>query len=148
MYYFHRAGPRTVLATAFRVGAGRGFGQELIRSERFFAGGGTSVRGFGEDALGERSVLGDPLGGNGLLVLNQEARIRVHRWVTGVAFFDAGNVFPLASEISFRHLEAGTGVGLRVISPFAILRVDYGVPLTSRSQQSKARWYFGIGHAF
>src|SRR4030095_7170281 len=66
-YYFKRVSTRVVLASALRVGAGRGLGQELIRSERFFAGGGTSVRGFAEDALGERSVLGDPTGGHALL---------------------------------------------------------------------------------
>ena len=147
-YYMRRAGSRTVLATAFRFGAGKGFGQELIPSERFFAGGGTSVRGFAQDALGERNVLGEPAGGQGLLVFNQEVRIRAHKWFSAVGFFDAGNAFPEAHDISFKKLEAGTGFGLRLVSPFMILRVDFGIPLTSRDSQPRGRWYFGIGHTF
>jgi outer membrane translocation and assembly module TamA len=38
-------------------------------------------------------------------------------------------------------------VGLRIHSPFAIIRLDYGVPLTNRDTQ-RARWYFGIGQTF
>jgi outer membrane protein assembly factor BamA/autotransporter translocation and assembly factor TamB len=147
-YYFKRVASRVVLASAFRFGAARGFEQELIPSERFYAGGGTSVRGFAEDGLGPRGILGDPDGGNGLVVMNQEVRIRAHRWFGAVAFLDAGNVFPAAREISFTKLEAGTGFGLRVISPFAILRIDAGIPLTSRTTQPAVRWYFGIGHTF
>jgi outer membrane protein assembly factor BamA/autotransporter translocation and assembly factor TamB len=148
-YYMRRAGSRTVLATAFRFGAGKGFDdQELIPSERFFAGGGTSVRGFAQDGLGERNVLGNPAGGQGMVVFNQEVRIRAHKWFSAVGFFDAGNVFPEAHDISFKKLEAGTGFGLRVVSPFVILRVDFGIPLTSRDSQPRGRWYFGIGHTF
>ena len=128
--------------------AARGFDQELIPSERFYAGGGTSVRGFAEDGLGARGLLGDPEGGNGLLVFNQEMRVRPHRWFGAVAFIDAGNVFPRARDISFTKLEAGAGFGLRVISPFAILRVDFGMAITSRKTQPAGRWYFGIGHTF
>jgi outer membrane protein assembly factor BamA/autotransporter translocation and assembly factor TamB len=147
-YYVKRAANRIVLASAVRFGAARGFEQELIPSERFYAGGGTSVRGFAEDALGTFSILGEPEGGDGLLVFNQEVRIRAHKWIGAVAFVDAGNVFPNARDISFSNLEAGAGFGLRVISPFAILRVDFGMPLTSRQTQPAGRWYFGIGHTF
>jgi outer membrane protein assembly factor BamA len=147
-YYFRTIGERLVLASALRVGAGRGFEQDLIPSEKFYAGGGTSVRGFAEQAIGPKNFFGDPVGGNGLLVLNQEARFRVHRWVSLVGFLDAGDVFPRARDLSLHGLEAGTGFGLRVISPFAILRLDVGFPLTSRRNQPSARWYFGIGQTY
>ncbi len=43
--------------------------------ERFFAGGGTSLRGFGLNQAGPRdAVTGFPVGGQALLVLNQEFR--------------------------------------------------------------------------
>ena len=139
---------RIVLASALRIGLGRGFDQELIPSERFYAGGGTTVRGFAEDGLGGVDFFGDPRGGNGMLILNQEARVPMFGWVHGVAFIDAGNVFEKASEFSLSNLEAGAGGGLRINSPFALLRVDFGVPLTNRRRQSSGRWYFGIGHSF
>ncbi len=147
-HYYRTVARRIVLASALRLGLGRGFDQELIPSERFYAGGGTTVRGFAEDGLGGVDFFGDPRGGNGMLVLNQEARVPMFGWVHGVAFIDAGNVFEKASEFSLTNLEAGAGGGLRINSPFALLRVDFGVPLTNRRRQSSGRWYFGIGHSF
>jgi outer membrane protein assembly complex protein YaeT len=146
--YYRTAHRRLVLASSARLGLGRGFEQDLIPSERFYAGGGTSVRGFAEDALGEADFFGDPRGGNSMLVLNQEARMFLFGWVHAVAFLDAGNVFPKASDFSLTNLEAGTGGGLRINSPFALLRIDFGIPLTGRPRQPSGRWYFGIGHSF
>ena len=147
-YFFRPVGDNIVSASAFRLGAGRGFGQDLIPSEKFYAGGGTSVRGFAEDSLGELDFFGGPRGGNGLLLLNQEVRFPLYRWVRGVGFVDAGNVFSRAGDLSFSNLEAGAGFGLRIYSPFALIRIDYGMPLTSRERQSAGRWYFAIGQAF
>ena len=147
-HVFRPVGDGVVLASALRMGVGRGFGQDLIPSEKFYAGGGTSVRGFAEDSLGELDFFGSSRGGNGLLLLNQEARFPLYRWLRGVGFVDAGNVFAKAGDLSFSNLEAGAGFGLRIESPFALIRIDYGMPLTSREQQSAGRWYFAIGQAF
>jgi outer membrane protein assembly factor BamA len=147
-YRFQRLGEGIVLASAFRLGAGRGFGQDLIPSERFYAGGGTSVRGFAEGSLGGLDFLGDPVGGNGLLLLNQEIRFPLYRWVRGVGFVDAGNVFRRASDLSLTNLEAGAGFGLRIDTPFALLRIDFGLPLTGREPEPVGRWYFAIGQTF
>ena len=43
-------------------------------------------------------------------------------------FVDAGNVF-LAKRPTFSDLEVGYGVGLRLDTPFSVLRVDFGVPV-------------------
>ena len=147
-HYYRQPHRRLVLASAARVGFGAGFEQDLIPSERFYAGGGTTVRGFAEDALGEVDFFGDAGGGNSMLVLNQEARMFLFGWVHAVAFVDAGNVFPKVRDFSLTNLEAGGGGGLRIHSPFALLRIDFGVPLTNRRQQRSGRWYFGIGHSF
>ena len=145
-YYFRPVGRQVVLASALRLGLGRGFGdQDLI--DKFRAGGGTTVRGFAEDSLGPSDFFG-PLGGNAMLVLNQEVRFPIYKWLRGASFLDAGNVFPQARDLSLSQLAAGTGVGLRFESPFVLLRVDFGVPLTDRANQPSARWYFGIGHTF
>jgi outer membrane protein assembly complex protein YaeT len=146
--YYHQLHRRLVLASAARLGLGAGFEQDLIPSERFYAGGGTTIRGFAEDGIGDVDFFGDPRGGNSMLVLNQEARVFLFGWVHAVAFLDAGNVFPKVGDFSLTDLQAGTGGGLRINSPFALLRVDFGVPLTSRQRQPAGRWYFGIGHTF
>ncbi len=147
-YYFKTLGENFVLASGFRLGAAQGFGQDVIPSERFFAGGGTTVRGFAENGLGPQNFLGDSVGGNGLVLFNQEVRFPIYSWLGGVGFFDAGNLFARATDLSLTNLDAGTGIGVRINSPFALLRIDYGVPLSRREEQPRGRWYFGIGQTF
>jgi outer membrane protein assembly factor BamA len=122
-------------------------GQELILSERFLAGGARTVRGVDENTLGPRDFFGDPAGGEAMLVLNQEARVPVYKWLRGVAFIDAGNVFPTTGELSFSGLAGSVGVGVRLTTPFALLRADYG-RIVWGSAPRGGRWVFGIGQAF
>jgi outer membrane protein assembly factor BamA len=76
--------------------------------ERFFAGGGTSLRGFALNQAGPRdSVTGFPVGGQALLILNQEFRFPMHlpyfgTSLGGAIFYDGGNVYSRLSRISFR----------------------------------------------
>lgn len=146
--YYRTLGAGVVFATSGRLGLGAGFGQDLIRSERFLAGGGNSVRGFGQDALGPIDFFGGPAGGNALLVFNQELRFPIVWRFRGVGFFDAGNVFATVHDFGLTSLRAGTGVGLRVQTPVALLRVDLGTPLRPREGETRLRWFFSIGQSF
>jgi outer membrane protein assembly complex protein YaeT len=146
---YFRSTHRVVLASSARLGVGRGFGQDLIVSEQFLAGGGNSVRGYEEDAIGGQDLLDQPVGGNAMIVLNQEIRFPLYKWIGGVGFVDAGNIFASASALSLFDLKVGTGVGLRVATPFALLRVDFGVPLSHPTMGDRhGRWYFSIGQMF
>jgi outer membrane protein insertion porin family len=76
--------------------------------ERFFAGGGTSLRGFALNQAGPRDAqTGFPVGGQALLVLNQEFRFPMHlpfigTQLGGALFYDGGNTYSRLSRISFR----------------------------------------------
>jgi len=78
--------------------------------ERFFGGGGTSLRGFALNQAGPRdSVTGFPVGGQAVLILNQEFRfpMRLPFFGTslgGALFYDGGNVYSRLSRISFRRM--------------------------------------------
>jgi len=146
--YYRPLGGGVVFATSGRLGLAAGYGQDLIRSEKFYAGGGNSVRGFREDGLGPVDVFGDPAGGNALLVFNEELRFPIAWRFRGVGFFDAGNVFTAPGDLGFGALRAGAGVGLRVETPFALIRVDLGTPLGARPGEARARWFFSIGQSF
>lgn len=146
--YYRALGHGVVFATSGRLGLAAGYGQELIPSERFLAGGGNSVRGFTEGTVGPVDFFGDPAGGNALLVLNEELRFPIVWRFKGVGFFDAGNVFATVGEIGLGSLRTGAGVGLRVETPVALLRVDLGAPLGRRPGESRARWFFSIGQSF
>ena len=141
-----------VFASAARLGVVRPLGgQVVIPSVRFFGGGSRSVRGVAEDALGGLDFFGDPKGGESQLILNQEARFPLYRWIRGVGFIDAGNVFARPRDTSLSDLTTSMGVGLRLTTPFAILRVDYGRVVRTGSgtgAQAGGRWTFGIGQVF
>ena len=78
--------------------------------ERFFAGGGTSLRGFALNQAGPRdSVTGFPVGGQAMLILNQEFRFPMRlpflgTLLGGALFYDGGNVYSRLSRISFREM--------------------------------------------
>lgn len=87
-------------------------------SERFFAGGSTTLRGFDFDSAGPRVVVvpqgtfrdskGNivtldpftiPFGGNALAITNLEARIPLTKTVQAVPFYDGGNVFTRINDL-------------------------------------------------
>jgi outer membrane protein insertion porin family len=87
-------------------------------SERFFAGGSNTLRGFDFEEAGPRVVIvpvgqfrnsqGDavfldpftvPFGGNALAVVNLEARIPLTKSIRAVPFYDGGNVFRRVGDI-------------------------------------------------
>jgi outer membrane protein assembly factor BamA/autotransporter translocation and assembly factor TamB len=147
-YHFRSRG-NLVFASAARYGAVVPLGgQTLVSSLRFFAGGARTVRGVPEDSLGGLDFFGEPIGGRGLLTLNQEVRFPMYRWLRGVAFVDVGNVFPEVSGVRLRELVGSTGIGLRLVTPFALFRVDYGRTIWNRPAADSGRVVFGIGHTF
>ena len=147
--YWFRPWRGAVFASAARVGAAAALGeQELIPSERFFAGGAGTVRGVGEDSLGGRDFFGDPTGGRASLVLNQEVRVPIYRWVRAVGFIDAGNVFERWRDVRLGDLVGSIGIGVRLATPFALLRADYAKAIWAGTLPTSPRFIFGIGHAF
>jgi outer membrane protein assembly factor BamA/autotransporter translocation and assembly factor TamB len=147
--YDFRPWHRLVFASAARLGAVVPLGgQELIVSERFFAGGSRTVRGVVEGGLGPRDFFGDPAGGQMMLVFNHEVRVPIYKWLRGIGFVDAGNVFTRPRDVDFGKLVGSIGVGVRLASPFALLRVDYAKPVHAGSLGPSGRWTFGIGQAF
>ncbi len=140
-----------VWAQSLRLGWARAFGgQELLRFERFFAGGEHSVRGYASESLGPQEALGQlvrPLGGEALLVVNQELRLPLPWDLTGVAFLDAGQVWDDPGDLG-SGLATAAGLGLRARTPIGLLRLDAAFPFDRRPQDESWRLYAGFGNAF
>jgi outer membrane protein insertion porin family len=106
--------------------------RDVPASERFFAGGDTTVRGFALDQLGTPATIdkdGFPQGGEGLVIFNAEIRAPIARGLGIVGFVDSGNVFEHVSEISLVDLRGSVGFGVRYKSPIGPIRVDLGFKL-------------------
>jgi outer membrane translocation and assembly module TamA len=130
--------------------------RELPASERFFAGGDTTVRGFALDRLGSALTLdrqGFPQGGNGMAVFNVETRAPYWKDLQFVWFLDAGNVFKRATDIRLDELRVASGIGFRYRSPLGPLRVDWGWKVSTRLLQTGGRersnvLHISLGQAF
>jgi outer membrane protein assembly complex protein YaeT len=105
-------GRRLLFARSMRLGVSTPIGSsastDIALPERFFAGGGTTLRGFGLNQAGPRDPLtGFPVGGLTMLVFNQELRFPMRLpWignrVGGGVFYDAGNVFSRFGNVTLR----------------------------------------------
>ncbi|HYL04693.1 MAG TPA: autotransporter assembly complex family protein, partial [Thermoanaerobaculia bacterium] len=105
--------------------------RHLPPTERFFAGGDQSVRGYGYQGIGARDVKGNVIGGPDTVVGSVEVEYRLERWQAlqkfGVAaFYDAGT-----AGFSFGGgMKQGTGLGIFWISPIGLVRVYVATALS------------------
>jgi outer membrane protein insertion porin family len=138
-----------VLAASLKGGASHAFGatEELPLIERFFLGGRTTVRGYGNDLLGPKGEDGDPTGGNVFALINSELRFSLRKGFGIVTFIDGGNVWQLVHDIE-PELKFTAGAGFRYSTPVGPLRVDYGHKLNRGKDESAGEVHFSFGHAF
>jgi outer membrane protein assembly factor BamA len=124
--------------------------------ERFFAGGATSLRGFGVNQAGPRDLAtGLPLGGEGLFINNLELRFPpltlpyIGNNMSLVMFNDVGNVFttpeamfsslykftqpnretclnPAVPNCNFNYMSFAVGGGIRYHTPIGPVSFDLG----------------------
>jgi outer membrane protein insertion porin family len=130
--------------------------RDVPASERFFAGGDTTVRGFALDQLGTPATIdkdGFPQGGEGLVIFNAEVRAPVARGLGVVGFVDSGNVFEHVSAISLVDLRGSVGFGVRYKSPIGPIRVDLGFKLhrdvnAAGQREPLTALHISLGQAF
>ena len=105
-------------AQSFRVAVQEPFGSiEIPTVRRLRAGGEYSVRGYRRESLGPLDEEGEALGGELFFIVNQEIRFPIRgSWLSGLAFFDAGNVWASREELD-SELFTSVGLGLRASDP-------------------------------
>src|SRR5438309_1005489 len=144
-------------------------------SEKFFAGGINSIRGYSLRSISpttktlfsrdpDSGLVDYAVGGNKELITNWEIEFPIieSAGVRGVLFYDAGNVFS-ESENFFQSAQRpdangngtlplglfhSTGFGLRWFSPLGPLRFEVGFPLTRRPIDDAYLFEFTIGNFF
>ena len=142
---------RLTLAARLRAGwleAVAGDPDDVPPNQRFYAGGGGSVRGYEYNSIypHERDLLGLTPGGQGLIEGSVEARYRFNERWGAAAFVDGGNAFDDWSEAG--DLRWGVGAGVRYDLGFAPLRLDVAVPLDPEEAGADYALYISLGQAF
>ena len=147
----------SVLATSARFGWNQPYGgdRELPISERYFAGGSTTLRGFDLDEAGP------PGGGQLLTIGNIEWRKPLNfvpiAGVIGALFYDTGNVFERPSDFSLSDFTHSAGFGLRYETPLGPVRLDVGFNLDPKTRirrdgtfqrDERVQVFFTLGNPF
>ena len=161
-----------IWANSIRIGLEQPFGNSHVPlSEKFFSGGGSTLRGFPLNGAGPQqtipacgtpgvpstcALITVPVGGDQLFLLNSEFRIPirydlplVHRNLGLVPFYDGGNVY---QRIGFHHFGAdytnSLGIGLRYKTPVGPIRIDVGHNLNPQPGIKATQYFITIGQAF
>jgi translocation and assembly module TamA len=99
----------------------------LPGTERFFAGGDRSVRGFGYNDLSPVDSGSAKIGGRHLFTGTVEVIRDLPRNLGAAVFFDTGNAFDAFGD----PLQYSVGVGIRLRLPIVTLGIDIAQPLTN-----------------
>ncbi len=143
---------------------------------RYFVGGGESVRGFAVNSLGPYDGDGSEVGGDLAIVTKAEVRIPLI-WELGLVVFVDGGANYLTrcdadcragdpadpetrirdADVALDNFRTAAGLGLRYVTPIGPISVDYGIKLDrrtrtladgSRPQESFGEFSISIGARF
>jgi outer membrane protein assembly factor BamA len=124
--------------------------------KRFFLGGSNEMRGWGTYELSPLSASGEAVGGKSMMTAIAELRFPIFPRLRGAIFVEAGNVWQDPWALRLDDLRYDAGPGLRIDTPFGLIRLDFGYQLRpvdglridGQPQTSRWRFNFGIGEAF
>lgn len=139
---------RGVLALRGLVGSAQGATTfEVPPDQRFYAGGGGTVRGYKYQSIGPTFPSGRPTGGTSVTAATVEYRQRIGASFGAAVFVDAGQVNTSSAPFT-GDLRVGAGVGARYYTAIGPIRLDVAVPLDKRRRDDPVQLYIGLGQAF
>ncbi len=149
MTYFQPVWFGHILSGRAEGGYGFGFGDERLPVfERFFLGGPNSIRSFKTRQISPQDEFGTRIGGTTEVLGNVEYLIPLPFDIRLAAFFDIGNVYGFKTKFDLTDLRKAAGGGIRWVSPFGAIRVDYGFNLDRRPGEKAANFHFSVGSPF
>lgn len=139
-----------IIAWRARAGVVFPYGDEveIAPGERFFLGGGSTVRGYAFNTVGPEDSDGNPTGGRVMLLGNFETRVRIIGSMWIALFLDSGGLWEAVDQIMVNSAGFGIGMGIRYSTPFGPLRLDYGFAPTWTDGLRRGRAYLALGHPF
>lgn len=126
----------------------------VLANQRFYAGGGGSIRGYAYQKAGPLDARGDPIGGKSLLEGGVELRVHATENWGGVLFIEGGKVSTNTLSDLKQEPLFGAGVGLRYYTAIGPIRADLAFPfqkrkkLNGKSVDGPFQFYISIGQGF
>jgi len=123
-------------------------GKEVPVNEEFFIGGINTVRGFEYGMAGPVDRNGDPDGSQYGFAVTNEVIFPVYKdlGLMGAAFCDVGRGFNSLSDLT--PIKVGVGFGIRWVSPFGPIRIDWGFNPNPQKFEKNNVLEFGMGSTF
>jgi len=120
--------------------------------ERYFLGGGNSIRGFKYRDVAPADRDDDIYGGQSMLIANVELSHPIWDFIRGAAFVDAGNAWQDSGDFELDDINVGVGYGLRIKVPYinAPMKFDLAYPIVIDQDHidRKLRFHFDVGFSW
>ena len=134
-----------------------GDSDEVLITDRLFAGGGRTIRGFDYRDVGPKVKPVDEtslppyrsVGGQSLAVANVEYTIPVVKSIRLAAFYDVGGVWRDPYRFNSDKLASGAGIGLRLDMPGFPIRIDRAWAVEADDEFTDTEeWVIWIGYDY
>jgi outer membrane protein insertion porin family len=147
---YQSVGWQTVFATRLKIGLSDTLDKigDVPLSERFYAGGEGSVRGYGLRRIGPLSASNDPVGGLSQIEGSAELRRPLFWKLSGALFLDCGQVATHAYDLRVDALQCGYGPAAGLNSPVGPINFYLGFPTEKPRGDGSWQFYFSIGQYF
>ncbi len=115
--------------------------------DRYFLGGGNSIRGFKYRKVGPKDSNGEPIGGNVEFFSSAEYTFPIVSMLAGAFFYDTGNVYRQFGDVDFGSQCGSIGAGVRLNMPVGPIQLDYGYPIyvDNETKKTNGEISFNIG---
>ncbi|MCL2073768.1 MAG: BamA/TamA family outer membrane protein [Marinilabiliaceae bacterium] len=146
--YYNRLNYNIVTASKIKIGSiiPTRKNNYIPVEERFFAGGSRSVRGWAHQQLGPLDSATIPIGGNSIIEISIEPRIKIKGPLSFVVFSDIGNVWMNYNQLNLMELRFSAGAGLRYSTPIGPIGIDFARPIFDK--EKKWQFHLNIGNSF
>ncbi len=142
------------LHTGLKIGQTQriGSGTMIPLYDRYFLGGGDTIRGFPYRKVSPMDSNHDAYGGESMMLGNIELTHPIYKFIKGAVFADFGNVWEKAWNMNLGDLNMGAGYGLRIKVPYinAPIKLDLAYPIINNQDyvSSKLRFSFNTGFSW
>lgn len=126
-----------------------GFGNNRVPVfERYYLGGPNSIRSFKARQVSPVDDSGTRIGGTTEVLGNLEYIVPLPFDIRLAVFYDVGNVYGFHTKFDLTDIHQAAGGGVRWVSPFGPIRVDYGFNLDRRVGEKSGNFHFSVGSPF